>query len=99
VKLDPGSKTEDNARLDVSARGIYSSHELTFFDVRISNPNAPSNRSLANAEVYKKNEKEKMKAYGDRILQVEKGSFVPMVYTTMGGMGHSVRNCTKGLLN
>ena len=27
-----------------------------------------------------------MKAYGDRILQVEKGSFVPLVYTTSGGM-------------
>ena len=87
VKLQPGSKTEDNARLDVSARGIFSSHELTFFDVRISNPNAPSNRSLTIADVYKKNEKEKMKAYGDRIIQIEKGSFVPLVYTTTGGMG------------
>jgi hypothetical protein len=64
-----------------------SSHEVTFFDVRISNPKAPSNRLLAIAEVYKKNKKEKMKAYGDRILQVEKGSFVPLVYTTTGGMG------------
>ena len=87
VKLDPGSKTEDNARLDVSARGIYSSHESTFFDVWISNPNAPSNRSLAIAEVYKTNETERIKAYGDRILQVEKGSFVPLVYTTTGGTG------------
>ena len=34
-----------------------------------------------------KNEKEKMKAYGDRVLQVEKGSFVPLDYTTTGGMG------------
>ena len=65
----------------------FSSHEVTFFDVRISNPNALSNRLLAIAEVYKKNEKEKMKAYGDRILQVEKGSFVPLVYTTTGGTG------------
>ena len=28
-----------------------------------------------------------MRSYGDRILQVEKGSFVPLVYTTTGGMG------------
>jgi hypothetical protein len=87
IKLAPGTKTEDNARLDVSVRGTYSSHELTFFDVRISNPNAPSNRSLTLAGVHTKNEKEKMKAYGDRILQIEKGSFVPLVYTTTGGMG------------
>ena len=28
-----------------------------------------------------------MRAYSDRILQVEKGSFVPLIYTTTGGMG------------
>ena len=55
--------------------------------IRISNPNAPSNKTLKLADVYKKNENEKMKAYNDRILQVEKGSFVPLVYTTTGGMG------------
>ena len=54
--------------------------------MRITNPNAPSNRSLNIAAVYEKNEKEKMRAYNDRILQVEKASFVPLVYTTSGGM-------------
>ena len=87
ISLAAGTKTDDNARADVSARGIFSSHELTFFDVRITNPNAPSNQKLSLAAVYKRNEAEKMKAYGDRILQVEKGSFVPLVYTTSGGMG------------
>ncbi len=28
-----------------------------------------------------------MKSYNDRILQIEKSSFVPLVYTTTGGMG------------
>ena len=87
VKLAPGSNTADNARSDVSARGIFSSHELTFFDVRISNPNSQSNKTLTLSEVYKKNEKEKMRAYNDRILQVEKASFVPLIYTTTGEMG------------
>ncbi len=27
-----------------------------------------------------------MRAYNDRVLQVEKASFVPLVYTTSGGM-------------
>ena len=26
-----------------------------------------------------------MRAYGDRIIQVKKGSFVPLIYTTTGG--------------
>ena len=39
AKLALGSKTEDNTSSDVSARGTFSSHEPTFFDFRISNPN------------------------------------------------------------
>ena len=38
VRLAPGTKTEDNARLDVSAGGIFSSHGRTFFHLRITNP-------------------------------------------------------------
>ena len=87
VMLAPGTNTDDDARADVSARGIFSGHEITYFDVRISNPNAPSYKALNLTEVYKKNEKVKMRAYSDRILQVEKGSFVPLIYTTTGGMG------------
>ena len=71
VMLAPGTNTDDNARADVSVRGIFSGHEITYFDVRISNPNAPSYKALNLTEVYKKNEKEKMRAYSDRILPVE----------------------------
>ena len=48
---------------------------VTFFDVRISNPNALSNRILPLDTVYKRNEADKMKAYGDK-MQVEKGSCI-----------------------
>ena len=50
-----------------------------------SNPNAPSNRSLNIAAVYEKNEKEKKGAYNNKVLQIEKVSFVLLVYTS-GGM-------------
>ncbi len=36
-----------------------------------------------------------MKAYNDRILQIEKGSFVPLVYTTSGGMGPQCQKTHK----
>ena len=42
IKLTPGTKTDDNARADFAARRIFSSHELTFFNVGISHPNSPS---------------------------------------------------------
>ena len=40
-----------------------------------------------------------MRSYGDRILQVEKGSFVPLVYAGTGGMGPNVPEHTERLLN
>ena len=38
------------------------------------------------------NEKEKKKQYNDRILQVEHGSFTPLVMSANGGMA---RECQK----
>ena len=32
----------DKARLDISARGVWSTFERTFFDVRIFNPKSPT---------------------------------------------------------
>ncbi len=85
--LKPGTNVADGARLDVSARGVFSGLEQTFFDVRVTNPNSPSNKDKKLNELYAKHEKEKMSKYNDRVLQVEKSSFVPLVFTTSGGMG------------
>ena len=37
--------------------------------------------------IYENCEKRKKSKYNDRILQVEKASFSPLIYTTNGGMG------------
>eukprot|EP00794_Sanderia_malayensis_P006323 gene6323-7047_t len=87
VPLANGTNRAENARLDVSAKGIHSAQKVTFFDVRIANPNNVSNGEKTLVEIYSSHEKEKMKSYNDRVLQVEKGAFVPLVYTTSGGMG------------
>ena len=38
-----------------------------------------------------RNEKEKKRAYNDRILQIEHGSFTPLIFSTLGGMS---RECS-----
>ena len=86
LQLSSGTILADGARLDVSARGIFRRHELTFFDVRVTNPNCSTNQNLSLRRIYESHEKQKMTAYNDRVLQVEKASFVPLVYTTTGGM-------------
>ena len=77
---------EDGAQLDISAVGIWSPCERSFFDVRITHPGAPSYRDKSLEKVYEKNENEKKAAYMDRVINVEKGTFVPLVFSTSGGM-------------
>ena len=86
------SNTSERARLDVSAVGIWSPMERTFLDVRVVHANAPSYRAKKIEKIYEQNEKEKKCTYNQRIIQVEKASFTPLVFTTSGGMGPE---CTK----
>ena len=61
--------------------------ERTFLDVRVTHPNAPSHMRVAPQQLYIQQENEKKNCYNDRILQVEKGSFSPLIFSTFGGMG------------
>lgn len=77
---------QDRARVDVSARGFWVRGQRAFFDVRIFDPMAPTYRGSTLDAAHKKNEQEKNRAYAERIIQVEQGSFTPLVFTTSGGM-------------
>ena len=82
----------EKARLDVSAVGIWSPMERTFLDIRVMHPNSPSYMDITPDQLYIQQEREKKRTYNDRILQVEKGSFSPLIFSTTGGMGPE---CTK----
>ena len=76
---------QDSARLDVSARGLWGPMEKAFFDVRIFHPNADSNRSKSLPQLYTSHENEKKRSYNQRVVQVEHGTFTPLVFSTTGG--------------
>ncbi len=84
-ELSRGTTIDDRARLDISVRGLWSPFEKTLIDVRVTHPNAPSNRSKQVAQIYKEHENQKKRLYLDRVLQVEKASFTPLVFSTTGG--------------
>ena len=67
--------------------GVYTSFERSFFDVRVTHPNCASNEYKTLPEIYKEHENQKKAMYEERVLQAEKGSFTPLVFTTSGGMG------------
>ena len=57
-----------------------------FFDVRVCHPNADSYRDLTPKQIYKKHENEKKRQYAERVMEIEQGTFTPLVFTTTGGM-------------
>ena len=80
------TNTDDGARLDVKAQNFWdSSTSSAFFDVRVFNSHAPSNCKTSTAACYQRHELEKRRAYERRIIEVEHGSFTPIVLSTSGG--------------
>ena len=95
--LSRSSNRADKARLDISARGVWSPMERAFFDIRVTHPNAPSMRQKTLEQIYNAHEREKKALYNERILQVEKGCFTPLVFTTSGGMANECQKLNKKL--
>ena len=110
VKVEPGlapvnaslysssTITQSDARLDISAIGVYSPFERSFFEIRVTHPNCASNEYKHLNQIYQEHEKARRSAYEERVLQAEKGSFVSLIYTTSGGMGPSCKILLKRLV-
>ena len=80
--------TEEQARLDVAASGVWGGRfEGIFIDVRVFNPFASSNRATSLAASYRRHEQEKRRKYEERVREVEHASFVPVVLSASGGYG------------
>ena len=90
----PGN-SKQKARLDVAGVGVWGAYEKTFLDIRIMHPNAPTYANKPIEEVYVLHEKEKKRHYNERVLQIEKGSFTPIVGSTFGGMGEEANRHHK----
>ena len=47
------------------------------------------------AQIYRENENEKKNLYNERIINVEKSTFTPLIFTTTGGMGPECQKLNK----
>ena len=86
------ANTDDDARLDIRARGFWRPGQNAFFDVRVTNADNNSQRNTKLETVLRKHEEEKKTKYNKRVMEIEHGSFTPLVFTTSGVMSHE---CTK----
>ena len=83
----PSTATRNELRLDVYARRFWQAGQIAFFDVRVFNPNARRYAKQEISKTYQFNEKEKKCLYNERIMQVERGTFTPLVMSATGGIG------------
>ena len=94
---ETAGNTALRARLDVSARGLWSRYERTFFDVRVTHPTAQSHMQKSMDRLYLENKRGKKLLYNDRIIHTERGTFTPLVFSTTGGMGPECARMNKRL--
>ena len=82
--LEKGSVNTDSARLDFRARGFWRRGQHTFIDVRVTNSCAAAQAQTSNEKILAKHEREKKRAYNERIMNVEQGTFTPILFTVLG---------------
>ena len=89
--------TADGARADIRARGFWTSHEDAFFDIRVFCPDAASYLSSSPGQLFAQHERLKRNEYVERIVNINRGSFSPLVFSTQGGTGQETTCFLKRL--
>ena len=93
------SLSGDGCHPDVRARGFWRRGQNAFFDVKVTNINSDSYRSMPPLKVYERHEREKRRKYNDRILNIEHGTFTALIFSISGGMGNEALSYHKALAN
>ena len=79
---------DDQARLDIRARGFWRDGQNAYFDVRVTNLDCASQLNSSLKSVLRKHENDKKLNYNRRVMEVEHGTFTPLVFSTSGVMAH-----------
>lgn len=85
------------ARLDISALSFWTPGQRVFIDIRVFNLHAQRYRCSEMKRCFQSNEKEKKRQYNERVLQIENGTFTPLVFATNGAMAQECQAFYKRL--
>ena len=85
------TKTGAESRPDISALGFWINGQRAFFDVRVCDPTVPSYVNSSVQQCLNRNEKEKKRNYNERIMNVDNGSFTPLVFSIHGAIGRECK--------
>ena len=82
------ANVEDGARQDVSAESFWGrDRRLAYFDIKVFNLFASTYASSPLAQCYCRAELDKKRRYDERIREVERRTFSPLIFSSSGGMG------------
>ena len=70
---------DEGAHLDVATTNFWERNGQRFFDIQVFNPLAPSNHTLSLKQSYMIHEREKRRTHVKSVMEVECGSFSPLV--------------------
>ena len=93
----PSANTQDGARLDVRARGFWRDGQQAFFDVQVTNADCDSQISKPIKSILRSHEQTKKTKYNTRVMEVEQGTFTPIVLTIKGVMAPEASRFHKTL--
>ena len=86
---------EDEARLNVRASNFWCKGQEAFFDIRVFYPIAPSYCQKDLISLFRMHELEKKREYAERVREIERGTFNPLVFASTGGMAKECTICFK----
>ena len=81
------TNTSPDAPADFRAIGFWTRGEEAYFDVLVFHPYASSYLSRALTDLFKLHEQLKRLEYQERIVNIDRGSFAPLVFSTTGSDG------------
>ncbi len=82
MRQQTGKTKQDWISVLVASGNVVNEHSSMY---GVFNPFAPSYRNQKLSTAFSANEREKKRAYAERIVNVEHGSFTPLVFTPYGG--------------
>ena len=81
------SNNSNKAMADIRTRGFWERRQQAFFVLRVFDLNACRFRNKSLQQCHVMNELEKKGADNERFLQIDHGTFTPMVFSVSGSMG------------
>ena len=81
----------------MSALSFWTPLSRAFCDIGVFNPQAQTNWSKQIPQMYKHHEDVKKREYNARIVEIEKGSFTPLIFSCSGGMSIETEKVIKRL--